>query len=657
PENIKFGTRMARSFARETLKSRPDAVQEDTAPFLERDEASQAELFFQLHSLVAERRDIGDTMRAYEKGEGEKQQSTHVIKVLNGRRIRVPAREGATTQTHRAEAMAQAQKRQKEIEKEFAKLGAIPGMTEAYEKKLTKFYFLMKTARETEALRNRNAEIDTLVDSIRKTAARGRTGVVRGVEREQLTQLEQEKNGNEEKITALEEYEGGHLLQRFLHIRDYADAAARGCMVEFPSAHEIVEEGLEHMRNHQPFLLAGHLGSGKTELARHMAKLFMIENGVGYDPEKEQDFDKLYDRLEPEFFSGAEEASVYDLVGKLKLVGKDASNPLEVNKRALAMAEELRRTGHDLPHAEIVRVLLGKSDVVETIFSYGPLGRAIRDGKPLIIDEINLIPPDVLGRINQILLRGIGSQERLQENGEEAFTIKPGFTVLSTCNLGHQYSGIKEVNAAFKSRWIAKEVEYPSIEETYDLMLAALVRKDRVRLPPDFPPEAFDKLVDLALVTREIQEIFSGRTEGQRFMAFAHGVSAEKSQLEKAVVSTRDLMRKIITVWREKNFTESLDTIIARNILAAEVFSLDDQKFMAELFIRRGFFVGWKENQFKEMNVASISAKELDALQAATGTDDYKNANSVFDKLREQAHAQASLMRDELLIGTKAHTS
>ncbi|HEU0051435.1 MAG TPA: AAA family ATPase, partial [Patescibacteria group bacterium] len=524
---------------------------------------------------------------------------------------------------------------------------------------------LIRCERVYRESQRRIQEIEEIIQGIYDDQKVSYGGAVKGAAREQVKLLEDERNRIiKEKIEPFDQYTAGYELRRYFDIGAFADQLSKGHIIEIPSARVVIDEGLEHMRNHQPFLLAGHLGSGKTEMARHMAKLFMIENGVGYDLEEElaqmkkkdktadtnKVYDQIYDKLSVEIFSGGEEASVYDLIGKLKLVAKGADKK-DLVKHINALSETLEKAGiTEVPRDQIAAILLGKSDATETVFNYGPLGRALRDGKPIIIDEINLMPPEIIARINDIMLRKTGDRVRLQENGEEEFTVKPGFAILATCNLGTQYAGIKEVNAAFKSRWIAKEVGYPTVAETYDLILASLVRKDRVRLPPDFPEEAFEMLARLAVVTREVQELFSKQTQGVRFM-MPNAIAGEPAQLEKAVISTRDLMRKIMLPWKQKNFTVSLDAVIAKNILAAEVFSIDDQKLMAEIFIRCGFFKTWKEAQFKKIGIFTISQKELDDLQATMQTEDYLKANDAMDKLLKTAEENAAKMGTGLMVG------
>ncbi len=617
--------------------------------FQDRDEDYQHEVFLNLHSLVAEQKDLIRSIKEYNEPAAEIPQFE--IKVIAGRRVKVPTERAAYRKTYRDEARDAAAARLVQVKKEINKLGSIPGLREAYEKKLLGYFFVAKAAAKSEQDKNRLAEIEADIENLRAEALAGKAGAVTGVTRDQIDQLEIERSQLAGNLNYQDEYEGGHALQRMMMIREYGEAYSAGHMVEIPSMKKSVDFCLEQMRNRQPVMLAGHLGSGKTETAKHAARLYMMEQGIGYDPAKSPE--AWYDSLEPEFFSGSEEASIYDLVGKLKLVGRTSVDPADLERRVIELKTAMQAAKIEVPDEEIAKMILGKGDVTQTIFSYGPLGRALKNGVPIIIDEINRMRPESVSRLNDVVLRGVGSSFKLQENGEESMLMKPGFAVLATCNLGAQYKGLQEVDAAFKSRFVAREVGYPDVSETYDLILAALIRKDRVRLPPDFPAEQFDQLVDLTLAVREIQDIFSGRTEGQRFMSMVSSAAPKKSQLEQAVVSTRDLMRKIVQVWKQGNFKESLSDIIGRNIIASEIFSIDDQKFMAEIFLRRGFFADWNQAKFETNGIRSVGQNELDVLQAQMKTPAYATANAAYDSLRATASGHASLIRDELLIGTK----
>jgi MoxR-like ATPase len=472
-----------------------------------------------------------------------------------------------------------------------------------------------------------------------------------------------------EKIRTLSEKQSiGPFLDRVVMLREYGESFHKGRIVELPSVEKLVELGLESLRDHRAFTLAGHLGSGKTEVARHIAKLFMLENAIESGSiGQDESYDEAYDRMRPEFFSGSEEASVYDLVGKLKIrrEKKEDISPKKIAELVQGHIDELRATSGDVELDEtrlkqlgdrvLERVLAASvsGGDMETAFAYGPLGRALKEEKPIIIDEVNMIPAQVLGRMNDIAIATVREPIFLQENGEEGMQAAPGFGILGTFNVGRQYHGTQDLNVAQASRWNGPKVDYPSMEESFDLVLSALIRKDRVRLPPQFRPEDYEKLTDLILVTRHIQELFSGQTEGQRYMARRHGMRAEKSQLEKTVISTRDLLRKIVIPWRDRGFKEgSLDEIIADNILAtAGTHSEDDQRFLVELFLENGFFHGWDAKRFREHHVGSVEDEDIRTIQGVMEEDDYK-ANDPFRDIREETHTRTDgSLRSMLLLG------
>lgn len=649
---------MARAFFKghvESMLGSREKVKETEVPFDQREEVEQALLLAEIHDLTAERSSLGRDVDTKTDTVKKKLKAWNV-RPFGGRMVPIPhqADEVASDEDEK-KAEAAAQERLWAVKKRLKVLGKIPGIHEAYEDEMMRAYIIMRCFRHWEQSKRRVAEIDQKITQIRSETARGRGGALTGKAREQVKLLETEKEELQKKTDAFEAYDLGHAMARIAQIKIYAEEYAKGRMIEVPSVKGVVDKGLENLRRHQPFLLAGHLGTGKTELARHIAKLFMMENGVGFDPATETDMDAVYNKLTVEFFSGAEEASVYDLVGKLKITGRASITAGDLEARVQEVKSAMEKAKIDVPRDEIAKLLTGKSDVIETIFSYGPLGRALRDGRPIIFDEVNRIPPEITARLNDIMTRRVGDRIRLQENGEEEMTTKPGFAILGTCNLGAQYHGIKEVDAAFKSRWVARELLYPEVDETYDLILAALVSRDRVRLPKSFPAEAYEQLVDLAVATREIQEIFTGETKGKQFMAIAGRPVAQEMGLEKSVISTRDLMRKIVEVWRETQFSRPLDEVIVNQILASEVYSKDDRKFMTEIFIRRGFFRGWNRAKFKTFGIGDISQLELDTLLGEMGKDTFV-AGDAFAEILNTAKKKVSTpaFKSQLLIGNAA---
>ncbi len=521
--------------------------------------------------------------------------------------------------------------------------------------------------------------IDGEIEALTAVYVQNNTAIPRDVEID-VEHLEESIQGLQDECAIYESSEIGSTMIRIESLKHMANEVQANKVIELPSQMKMVDASLEHMRRHTKLLFSGHLGGGKTAMARHLAKLFMIENlseddyeaiinnsneiqdvqnqlhATKSDKMREKIQKKLdetigqilYSTLEPEVFSGSHEASIYDLVGKIKIDLKEGDH-----KSFDEIRNQFNKLGYeDMPDSEIKDLM--KSKVVDdttkyttTMFSYGPLGRALKKGVPIIIDEINMMSPAVLSRINDIALRKPGEKFRLQENGEEEFEMKSGFAIVGTMNLGKQYAGTLDLNAATRSRFVAYDVDYPTLDENYDLILASLVDKNDATLPRYFPKESFHKLARLAVVTSEIQDLFTGKYTTRSF--FKGGTGA-KTVLENTVLSTRDLVSKIMLAWKAMRFknavgtgdnVDSLDMVILRNFIASQSHVKDEQKLILELFMRHGFFRGWKSEQFAEFGIR-INQDEIDTLTAFTETEDYKTEESKYIDLINKASERST---------------
>lgn len=162
----------------------------------------------------------------------------------------------------------------------------------------------------------------------------------------------------------------------------------------------------------KPVLLVGETGGAKTAAAEEMAR--QVNKQLGRK-----------DPNEYEFVSGYGQMNSYQLMGKDTI--KDGS--------------------------------------VE--FTYGAITRALRDGKPLIIDEGNAMDPDILKRLNKVLQLKPGDTFQIQEDGGEKILVQKGFCVIMTANeKSTRYKGVNEMSSDFKNRFGANvaRVSYPDID-------------------------------------------------------------------------------------------------------------------------------------------------------------------------------------------------
>ena len=147
--------------------------------------------------------------------------------------------------------------------------------------------------------------------------------------------------------------------------------------------------------------------------------------------------------------------------------------------------------------------LLGHLSVREgsMVFEPGALTLAMRYGGVFLLDEIDLISPDVTAGLNGIL---DGSPLCLSENGGEIVEPHPMFRFAATANTAGAgdesglYSGTQRQNLALMDRFTLCEVGYPS-EETE---ISLLTRKF-----PDLPFSVCSIMVSYA---NEIRKLFIG---------------------------------------------------------------------------------------------------------------------------------------------------
>jgi MoxR-like ATPase len=130
---------------------------------------------------------------------------------------------------------------------------------------------------------------------------------------------------------------------------------------------------------------------------------------------------------------------------------------------------------------------------------YGPLVRAMRDGKRLLVDEFNRLPTAMAN----VLLNAM--QERsitIPEKGNEVIVAAPGFAVDATANVGQEYTGTDAIDPALKSRFGVK-VRYDFLEPDYEI---ALLRSRFSKLSA----EDAETLVRIAGSIREAYEYGGG---------------------------------------------------------------------------------------------------------------------------------------------------
>lgn len=260
----------------------------------------------------------------------------------------------------------------------------------------------------------------------------------------------------------------------------------------------IIDETLPATMRGEPTLFIGETGGAKTALAEYMAR--------------------RYCGVEPEFISAYGDVNSYQLMGKQELREKNGASISE--------------------------------------FVPGPIIRAMEQGKPLILDEINAMPPELLKRLNKIMQLRPGDKFTVQEDSGRIVEVHPGFCIIATANeKSKRYKGVDDLSVEFQNRFGANinRVRYPDQDKSYgeyprenaQLAMAA-VATERGELPPEIDERDFEDFVRAARLS---QQIFSG-TNGEGYNQFidTEKLVDDRPGLEETVLAPRtmvDILRKV----------------------------------------------------------------------------------------------------------------
>lgn len=255
---------------------------------------------------------------------------------------------------------------------------------------------------------------------------------------------------------------------------------------------DIIDQVLPALSRGEPALLVGETGGAKTALAEFISR--------------------KYFGVEAEFISGNAEFNNYQLMGKATL---DEKNTATVSS-----------------------------------YSPGPAVRAMEEGKPLIVDEINAIPPGLLKRMNKLAQLRPGDRFVVQEDSGREVVVQPGFCVIATANeKSKRYKQVEDLSVEFMNRFGANiyRVRYPDHDvqfgavPTENVLLAhAAVIDKKGELPEDMNPDVLYNFVKACHVS---QQVFSGN-QGEGYDIYTPGDRRvdNKPGLDETVLAPRTMV-------------------------------------------------------------------------------------------------------------------
>jgi len=408
-----------------------------------------------------------------------------------------------------------------------------------------------------------------------------------------------------------------------------------------------------------PVYIVGHLGSGKTQLAIEAATDFTIENKVQDRLEeglenwfkenpnaKEEDAIKKFkelnkeirqyysdifisgtkeevENLQPLFISGSHNLTYEDMfVEKTLSLKQSFSNGsfsdylnMIIDDFYIWMDKHEEKLGEMTEEEELqLKIQIWKSFSDLLVASNSAFGteirkiekeilKAVQEGRPVIIDELNTVAMQNLIGLNDILQRRAGSTAYI--TGVGPVLIKPGFGFIGTGNLSSEsvnYEGTNQLNPAFKSRFVTVEYNYlpqnitgslksqenMESNQLFRIILTELANKDgSIHIPN--PKRSLEELFRFAQLSRVTQNVFMGKG-GENLEV---GSVNDELELRESVLSIRNILH-VLDSWNlgeEKDLSKALWDGFISSITYA-----DDQNFILSQAVRFGFFPedeGW----------------------------------------------------------------
>jgi MoxR-like ATPase len=462
---------------------------------------------------------------------------------------------------------------------------------------------------------------------------RGKSAVLRKVEASLDSLLENREKRLE---SSPEAYFGLHLRELMKYKRELAS----GKIVETPYVQEQAEDIVSHLGGGQPVLIYGHLGSGKTELAMHIARnhilkdrsesekeAWSVENPKASKKEKNTAFNEIDAKNGALVISGSKYTSLAELYGHQVLaidkVKKEETDAYarEVEEKFNAwvqknigklkpLSDEEREAEKARAHDRILQTYLTsfKGGTV-TDFFLGPIYKAMEEGRPVIIDEVNAIPHEVLISLNHILTRKVGDVINVQQDSGKQVTVKKGFGIMMTGNLNQgseTYVDRQDMDPAFLSRLYKLEYDYlpqdteGSLEdsagaenELFQLLVAKVMdRNGNIEIPAG----ALQQLWKLAKAARITQDVFAGKEVNSAYYFQEAGGRSIKYLLKESVMSMRAL-GAVISQWQKDGYGRELDYYLWKEFISQSTIASDRAYLYQLMKDQFGFFksAGWPD--------------------------------------------------------------
>ena len=437
-------------------------------------------------------------------------------------------------------------------------LGSNPKVLEEYKKRFEK---LKGTLANVVAYEHIQGELDAVIKSEQKLRLLyEKVGRAPGpIEKKKLAELAEHKNTLQEQLNKFELDPASVDMLRRREVRKMQQDLERYNFAETESRTELIREVLPDLMQGAPILFQGETGSGKSQLAKYISERYLGK--------------------EPVIISVSEQIKESQIMGTRGL------------------------------------------EKGETVFNYSEFIKAQQDGRPVVLDEVNLMPHEFSGLLHDLLQKRVGDVWTHPVTGE---AIKITAPIMATANLkSERYKQRYELDVATLRRFIggagAREIHYLDLGEKdkegnyiapETLQILASVMADRngnIAWSEQEAPQKLDQLKRFVGACRKIQEDFtlSVREGAEESLA-----KSERMAFRELVITLKDQI-EIMKAWKASGFQESLDEIVLKEFFRKAEISgraAKDRENMVKVFMANKFFQDTKPEDF---NIQGLSAKTV----------------------------------------------
>lgn len=410
--------------------------------------------------------------------------------------------------------------------------------------------------------------------------------------------------------TAISSSPESFLAARVADLRTLRRDYDRGRIVKVPYVQEKISEMTELLAKGKVVFVSGETGIGKTEVARIASRRFCGQDPLVVRGYAGMSADELFGHM----------ALTTDREEHVKTIKKDLD-------AALKTFREVVNNPSPEQEAELVQGVLAKNSATISTYILGAIYRAAQEGRTVIIDEANYIPPELIASLNDILTKRPGEKITVQQDGIPPIEVKEGFGIIFTGNvnppsgpLAKRYIGRHQFDLAFQDRismvpysYLPQAVEGNPKDFSPEQKQLFMVALTTAIIPPPkhskedtleklesrhgtcFLPggeKGIDTLWRLAKFAAVTQRAFAGEVRD----GDAHGFSVNGTSVghqPSVSLSPRAFMR-VIESWRDDGFQYELDHYIAKDLLQ-RALDPKDKAYLYQLARFFGFFEseGW----------------------------------------------------------------